>query len=267
MVDNENDKDWAYEILISEKIIGIDTEFDWRNTYLPKLSLVQISTKNQIFLFDSLKINDLSFLRSLLDDKEKTIIMHSSRSDTTVLSTNLKINIKKVFDIQIAEQIIRGEQVQNYGSIVKRYFSEELEQSQTNSNWLKRPFSKKQIAYAAEDVNYLIPIYFKQLKALKKIKKLEYALTKSYEQAEKGNDRLDLARLKKLKKASTREKEIFLWRERQAFHQNIPPSYVITNKNLNKLKKLNKKDREAIKKVRTLFDNSQTADCFIRKFL
>ena len=193
MVDNENDKDWAYEILISEKIIGIDTEFDWRNTYLPKLSLVQISTKDQIFLFDSLKINDLSFLRSLLDDKEKTIIMHSSRSDTTVLSTNLKINIKKVFDIQIAEQIIRGEQ--------------------------------------------------------------------------KGNDRLDLARLKKLKKASTREKEIFLWRERQAFHQNIPPSYVITNKNLNKLKKLNKKDREAIKKVRTLFDNSQTADCFIRKFL
>ena len=142
MVDNENDKDWAYEILISEKIIGIDTEFDWRNTYLPKLSLVQISTKNQIFLFDSLKINDLSFLRSLLDDKEKTIIMHSSRSDTTVLSTNLKINIKKVFDIQIAEQIIRDEQVQNYGSIVKRYFSEELEQSQTNSNWLKRPFSK-----------------------------------------------------------------------------------------------------------------------------
>ena len=35
-------------------IIGVDTEFDWRTTYFPKLSIVQLSTKNHLYLIDCL---------------------------------------------------------------------------------------------------------------------------------------------------------------------------------------------------------------------
>ncbi len=36
------------------------------------------------------------------------IIFHSSRSDTTVLSSNLNIYVKNIFDIQIAEKVVTG---------------------------------------------------------------------------------------------------------------------------------------------------------------
>ena len=49
----------------NEKILGIDTEFDWRTTYIPKLSLLQISTRKHIFLIDCLRNLDLSFERHL----------------------------------------------------------------------------------------------------------------------------------------------------------------------------------------------------------
>jgi len=44
-------------------------------------------------------------LKNILEDKSKIVIMHSSRSDTTVLNTNLKIKLDNCFDIQIAEKI------------------------------------------------------------------------------------------------------------------------------------------------------------------
>ena len=49
-----------------KKIIGIDTEFDWRTTYFPKLCLIQISTKKEIYLIDSLSINNFEELKKFL---------------------------------------------------------------------------------------------------------------------------------------------------------------------------------------------------------
>ena len=107
-INSKEDTDLLYSSLEKENILGVDTEFDWRTTYHPKLSLLQISTKKNIFLIDCLKVLDLFFLKEILEDKKKLIIFHSSRSDATVLSTNLNIQIKKAFDIQIAEKILRG---------------------------------------------------------------------------------------------------------------------------------------------------------------
>ena len=94
-----------------------------------------------------------------MEDKKKLIIFHSSRSDATVLSTNLNIQIKKAFDIQIAEKILRGGDLKNCGKIVRDYFYIDLDKSETNSNWLKRPLSYKQLTYASNDVLFLIDIY------------------------------------------------------------------------------------------------------------
>ena len=44
-------------------LLGIDTEFDWRTTYFPKLSLIQISTKKYLFLIDCLKVNPENTLK------------------------------------------------------------------------------------------------------------------------------------------------------------------------------------------------------------
>ena len=66
-VDSDNDLDFIIFNIETEKILGIDTEFSWRYTYFPILSLLQISTKNKIFLIDCLKCKNLKILKKTIE--------------------------------------------------------------------------------------------------------------------------------------------------------------------------------------------------------
>lgn len=250
-IDSSDDISFLIFSLENENILGVDTEFEWRNTYFPILSLLQIATKDKIFLIDCLKCKNFKKLKNILEDQDRLIIFHSSRSDTTVLFTNLNIKVKNAYDIQVAEKIISGGDVKNYASIVKKYFYFSLNKSETNSNWLKRPFSNNQIEYAADDVNFLIEIYKKQIKILQKISMDEKAFQYSEKESSLGNQDLYVSRLKKLKNASQLTKDIFLWREKYASIKNIPPSYIFKDnklKDLTKEMRLNCKDKKKLDK-------------------
>tara|TARA_B100001027_G_scaffold3777_1_gene2491 strand:+ start:10223 stop:11080 length:858 start_codon:yes stop_codon:yes gene_type:complete len=262
LIESIDDKAFVEDSLLNEKLIGIDTEFNWRKTYFPELSLLQISTESQILLIDYLKFKSLSFLKKILESNQRLIIAHSSRSDATVLSTNLKIKLKNTFDIQLAEKEINGGFIKNYGSIVSTYSGYELDKSETNSNWLKRPLKGKQLEYAANDVNFLIPIYKKQIKKLKKRDKVKKVMLDSRKEVEKGNQELHISRLKKLKRASNDERDIFIWRERQASIKNLPPSFIFEDKFLKQITKevRKKKSQEIIK----FFKDSSSINDFLQ---
>jgi ribonuclease D len=264
-IDSEDDVDFLIYSLNDIKIIGIDTEFDWRTTYFPVLSLIQIATTNKIFLIDCLKCKKLEKLKSILEDQERLIIFHSSRSDATVLYTNLKLKVKNVYDIQAAEKIISGGDTKNYASLVKKYFNFSLIKSETNSNWLKRPLSNDQIEYAADDVNFLIEIYKKQIKILKKLSLDKKAFEYSIKESSLGNQDLHVTRLKKLKNASKLTKSIFIWREKYARKKNIPPSYIFRD---NKLKELTNEIRSKNMNKKNLikfFRDKDDLDAFLKE--
>lgn len=265
LIDSDHNKDFLIESLVSEKIIGIDTEFEWRNTYFPKVSLLQIATKTQILLIDCIKVKNLNFLKKILEDEEKLIILHSSRSDATVLSTNLNIKLKNTYDIQIAEKNLSKGEIKNYASIVKKYFFVHLKKTETNSNWLKRPFTEDQLSYAADDVNYLLEIYFKQKKILNK-NILYQTFKESKIESNLGNQELYISRMKRLKKPSKMEKKIFLWREQYASDLNIPTSYVFKNNNLKKILFLfqSKKNNEG--EIKKFFGKAHYGEDFIKLF-
>ena len=234
-IDCEEKFDAAIQEISTKQTIAIDTEFDWRNTYFPKLSLIQISTNKKIFLIDCLKINSLHKLRSIFEDKDIMKVFHAVRSDVTVLSNSANLKVLNCFDIQIAEKYLSDSDLKSYSKIVFKYLKLRLDKSETNSNWLRRPFSKNQINYAADDVRYLIKIYFLQRKILgKKTNLHDVVLEESKIQANKGNEKLYKARLKR-KKMSQFEKKIFMWREKIAEEQNTPISYVFKDKKLKDL--------------------------------
>ncbi len=264
LVESDENEEFIKESLEKEKYIGIDTEFNWRNTYFPELSLLQISTSSKILLIDCLKFKKLGFLNNILKDKAKTIIMHSSRSDTTVLNTNLNIKLNNCFDIQIAEKFINGGEIKNYGFIVAKYFGYKLDKSETNSNWLKRPLTHQQLEYAADDVNFLIPIYEKQLKNLKKLKKEKEVISEFKKETLLGNQELYISRLKKLKKASKEERDIFLWREKYASEKNLPPSYIFEDKFLKTITKKIKNKKEEPDEILRLFKDKSSAKEFLK---
>ncbi len=266
-VDNENQISNAMKAIQKEVLLGVDTEFDWRNTYFPVLSLLQISTAKSIFLIDCLKCKDLKFFKDVLEDKNKLIIFHSARSDTTVLSTNLGIRIKKVFDIQIAEKLLTSGSIKSYSSIVSKYFGKVLDKSETNSNWLRRPLKKKQISYAAKDVEFLLEIYRLQKKILYKKNKLQDVFKESRKEAKLGNQDLKISRLNRKKnKFSQREKDIFLWREDMAKLENIPTSFLFKDKYLRKLSMF-KADEENLKsKIINIMGDTKLSEKFISNF-
>ena len=263
LIESNEDEEFVRESLEEEKYIGLDTEFNWRNTYIPELSLLQISTNSKILLIDCLKFKKLGFLNKILEDKSKTIIMHSSRSDTTVLNTNLNIKLNNSFDIQIAEKHINGGEIKNYGFIVSKYCGYELDKSETNSNWLKRPLTEKQLKYAADDVNFLLYIYAIQLRKLKKLKKENVVNSEFMNEIRLGNQELHISRIRKLKKVSKSEKDIFLWREKYAKQENIPPSYIFGNKDLKKIaNKIKGKEKEP-NEIKKLFKDKTAAKDFL----
>ena len=242
IVNSEEDFNFLIFSLKNEEILGIDTEFDWRTTYFPILSLLQIATKDKIFLIDCLQLKNLKNLKNILEDQNRLVVFHSSRSDTTVLYTNLNIKVKNVYDIQIAEKIIQGGDIKNYASIVKTNLNISLDKSETNSNWLKRPFTKSQINYAANDVRFLIKIYNKQKKILEKNNAYFIVKDLTKKEVSLGSQKLYLPRLRKFKSHKKIEKDLFMWRENIAMERNVPPSYIFKDKYFKKILKVYEED-------------------------
>ncbi len=253
--------------LKKEKIIGIDTEFDWRTTYFPKLCLIQISTKKEIYLIDSLAINNFEELKKIFEDKSILKIFHAVRSDSTVLSKCLNINLQNVFDVQQAEKFLTEGEIFSYSHIVKKYFEIFLEKSETNSNWLKRPLSENQIKYAADDVDYLIKIFDFQRKILTK-KEFKKVTRISELESSYGKEDLVKSRLKKrLKKFTDKETKIFIWREQTAAYEDVPPNYIFKEKDISYLAKFSvNKSKKLKKNLLKILGNSKYVDEFISEF-
>ena len=237
-IDNESDLIETLEELSLEKIIGIDTEFDWRNTYYPNLSLIQISSNKKIFLIDCLKLNCLLKLKKIFENKKIIKVFHSARSDITVLSCCSDLNFSNCFDIQITEKFLSNEGLKSYAKIVSKYLSLKIDKSETNSNWMRRPFTKSQINYAANDVRFLIQIYKKQKKILEKKCASSTVRDLVKKEVSLGSQKLHIPRLKKLKFNKKIEKDLFMWRENWAMKKNVPPSYIFKDKHFKKILKI-----------------------------
>ena len=245
----------------------MDTEFDWRTTYFPKLSLIQITANSKLFLIDCLDVDASKILKKYLENSFYLKVFHSVRSDATVLSKCLNINTLNVFDIQVADSLLQNSDVRSYGKIVKSFLGIELKKSETNSNWLKRPLSDNQIQYAFEDVDFLLEIYSSQKKKLKKQGNYNEVLSKSEQEATLGNASLKKLRLKKLKKKlSLKDQKIFLWREEMAEKDNVPPTYIVKDKYLKKLSKIKIKGEFSKKEIMKIIGNSRITENFISEF-
>ena len=259
--------DFLDEELSKTNIFGLDTEFDWRTTYFPKLSLIQITANSKLFLIDCLNVDASKILKKYLENNFYLKVFHSVRSDATVLSKCLNINTLNVFDIQVADRLLQNSDVRSYGKIVKSFLGIELKKSETNSNWLKRPLSDNQIQYAFEDVDFLLEIYSSQKKKLNKQGNYNEVLSRSEQEATLGNSSLKKLRLKKLKKKlSLKDQKIFLWREEMAEKDNVPPTYIVKDKYLKKLSKIKIKGEFSKKEIMKIIGNSRITENFISEF-
>ncbi len=254
----------------SQKILGLDTEFIWRNTYYPKLSLIQISTLKKIYIIDCIKI-DVSQVGKILVNKNILKIFHAVRGDTSVLYNCLGIKTNNIFDTQLAEEILtKNEGIQiSYKKLVKKYCFKNISKSETNSDWEKRPLREKQLVYAAEDVRYLHTIMKIQYNKLKRSRSLEIFKMKCDHEKNLGEENFSESRMrrfrKKNKNISKIDIEVFSWRENQAKKLDVPPSHILEDRDLKKIKKI--LDKRNFEEFRWIIKKDSSRKDFIKYFL
>ena len=153
------------KILASEEYIACDTEFERYSTYFPVPSLLQIAASDQTYIIDLTTVTDHRPLKEIFSNNKLLKILHSGRQDFEIL-LRLGINPTNLFDSQVAMSFIGLYAKQSFEVLIRELLGEEIDKSQQNSDWMKRPLSKKQLEYAAKDVILLRQCYPKLATAL-----------------------------------------------------------------------------------------------------
>jgi len=221
--------------LACTSVIAIDTEFVRERTYYPIPGLLQISDSHTIYLIDPKACSDLREVFQILEDEKIKIIMHSSSEDIELLYSMGCGEIKGLFDTQIAANWLGMGQSISLQNLVEHTQNVLIEKQLSRTDWLKRPLSEAQLAYAAIDVLYLHQIYQQQVKELEEKTFLQNAEEDSNTRCRnKKPEEQDESAYLKIKKAKTCQgqhlvalQKLSVWREQQARKDDKPRQHVI----------------------------------------
>lgn len=140
--------------LASLPSFAFDLEFDRdRYSYGFTLCLIQLATPDHCFVIDPLENLDLEPLFLLFENPAIQKLMHSGGEDLRLLHA-LRCYPKNLFDTEIPMRLLNYEQTSLAASL-SGILGITLQKDQQKSNWLKRPLTREQVAYAANDVIYL----------------------------------------------------------------------------------------------------------------
>ncbi len=160
VIDTIAQADRAVDFLLSKNILGIDTEtrpsFKKGRSY--KVSLLQVSTLEECFLFRLNKIDLPEALIKLLEDKKIPKIGISLHDDILYLKRR-KIFIPGNFiDLQklVGQLGIKDMSLQK---IYANLFGQKISKTVQLSNWENEPLDERQKLYAATDAWACLMIY------------------------------------------------------------------------------------------------------------
>lgn len=147
----------ALPALPEHGLLGLDTEFMRRNTYFPKLALVQAAHGQACWLIDPTAYDAGPDLRALV--AERLCVMHSASEDMEALAPLLDDTPLRLFDTQIAAALCGMGPGLSYQKLVANVLGIDIPKDETRSDWLQRPLTISQIDYAAQDVAHLAAVH------------------------------------------------------------------------------------------------------------
>lgn len=158
------------QILKECSYIAMDTETTGLNAENDSLSIIQIydGTNFYIVKFDaSIKPKNINLL---LADKKLTKVFHHAPFDLSFLVHHLVTSkVNNVVCTKIAYKLLHGTtNKSSLRDLTKKYLNVNLDKTQQLSNWSQSELTNEQIAYAINDVRYLMLLWGKLEENLKK---------------------------------------------------------------------------------------------------
>lgn len=244
LTDNQSLAQFCQQALL-QPLLAVDTEFIRQSTMAPKLGLIQLFDGEQLALVDPLAITDWQPLQRLLAATQVTKILHSCTEDLEAFATIGITEINPLFDTQLAAEILDWGGSIGYARIVEQLTGAVLDKSESRTDWLARPLAEKQLAYAANDVKFLLPVYQKLLAEFTEPVKLQLLLAEGQQLQQRRQQQLPDAfkylEVKNSTQLNSRElavlRELVSWRYQYACHRDLALGLVAKDAQLLELAK------------------------------
>jgi ribonuclease D len=234
-IDRDDELPALARTLASQAWIGLDTEFLRERTFFPKLCLLQLAAGGQIWCVDTLRIGSLDPLMPALTAAAARKVIHAARQDLEAVYLSTKCVMSPVFDTQIAAGCIGLKPQVGYAELVKTLLDVTVPKGQTRTDWSKRPLTREQLEYAADDVWYLGDVADHLSRRLRELEREHWVLEDCRALEDKELYEPDPAqawgRLRGLAQLApaprARAKAIAVWREKLARDRDLPRAWIL----------------------------------------
>jgi ribonuclease D len=242
--------------------IAIDTEFVGEGRYRTLLCLIQLAVgggaDERIELLDPLDEElDASPLARVLADPDVAVVVHAGRQDIALLKRYLGVEVRGVFDTQVAAGFVGMPAQASYDTLLAQILGVRVAKSASFTRWDARPLSAEQLAYAREDVVHLLELAHELEARLARVGRLEWA-REECEPLQDADDERDLervfARLPRARSLSDSSqmvaRELVRWREQLAQRQDRPVQSVLSDAALVEIAKRKPASTERLEQIR-----------------
>lgn len=154
---------------------AFDTEFVGEDTYIPVLCLIQVATRDALYLVDPIAIQDVTPFWKLVADPANTVIVHGGREEVRLCRQWSGSPPGNLIDLQITAGMLGMGFPTGMASLVQTVLGHRLSKSETLTEWRARPLTLAQRNYAYDDVRYLLEINDRLNARLAELDRLEWA--------------------------------------------------------------------------------------------
>ena len=233
-VDSEKTLDDVIDSVLGGSRYAIDTEFHREKTYYPKLALVQIRWGTQTALIDPLAVDPRRLAR--LFSSEILAVFHAAQQDLEVLRHASLETPSNIFDCQVAAAFV-GFSTPSLATLVQAVKKTSLSKGDRLTDWLRRPLTDQQCAYAADDVVHLFDLHDELTRQLTELGRIDWVNDACAELASRPTGPQDPSdawlRLKEVRalKGAARgvAQALAKWREERAMRSDLPPRRVMSD--------------------------------------
>ena len=174
LIETLDDLTFLNKELLQKQYVGVDTEFRRTTKDNMRLALLQINDNEEIYLVDTVLIDDPEGHASFLFSESVTKVFHSCKEDIEAIFSWTGEVMINLFDTQLADAFLNGHYSIGYQGLVEEKLGIIVDKGETRSNWIRRPLRDSQLNYAASDVEFLIELYIDQKESLVKENKLAW---------------------------------------------------------------------------------------------
>jgi len=244
IIDTQKKLETNIQLILSERVIGVDTEFVRKKTYWPKLSLIQLVSESLELIIDIQAGLDLTALWEVFSNKDILKVFHSCKQDIEAIYHLSDVIPISIYDTQIGAMFCGYNEPISYAKIVEDLLAIKLDKDLQYSEWGRRPLKKEMYEYAINDARYLIRLYKLLKERIGKNQKQtwldqefsEFSFINEFKDRKKINKRT-LSNSANYLNTDNNTIDLKKFREDVAILKNLPRKFILSDKEIHNINK------------------------------